>query len=159
MFQVDVFKREKNIAPDMLNKVKNVLQKRSSVNQLMKRCESISSDIQYTVTSLVEGDETEAAISHQPALLNPKMQLKSYQMIGLNWLSLMHQHGLNSVLADEMGLGKTVQAIAFLAHMMETDEPQDLSLIVVPSSTLGESLCSIYVCISIILMLWLLEYQ
>lgn len=73
------------------------------------------------------------------------MKLKNYQMIGLNWLSLMHQQELNGVLADEMGLGKTVQAIAFLAHIMETVDPSELSLIVVPSSTLGKSLLN-YCC-------------
>lgn len=68
------------------------------------------------------------------------MQLKSYQLIGLNWLVLMHQQGLNGVLADEMGLGKTVQAISFLAYIKETEDPETFSLIVVPSSTLGKFL-------------------
>uniref|UniRef100_A0A6A7FRK7 SWI/SNF-related matrix-associated actin-dependent regulator of chromatin subfamily A containing DEAD/H box 1 homolog n=1 Tax=Hirondellea gigas TaxID=1518452 RepID=A0A6A7FRK7_9CRUS len=133
---VEVFRREKHIVPDMLNGVKNVLQKRNVVNQLMKRCQYISADIQNTVTCLMGGKETDAAITKQPALLNKQMQLKGYQMVGLNWLSLMKQHGLNGVLADEMGLGKTIQAIAYLAHIEETEQPQDLSLIVVPSSTL-----------------------
>ena len=133
---VNFMKSEKHVAPDLLNNVKNVLQKRSVVNQLMKRCESISADIQNTVSGLVDGDMSESAIETQPAILNPEMKLKSYQMIGLNWLSLMHQHGLNGVLADEMGLGKTVQAISFLAHIAETIKPEELSLIVVPSSTL-----------------------
>ncbi|KAF2354949.1 SNF2-related N-terminal domain [Trinorchestia longiramus] len=133
---VDVFKKEKYIAPDLLNNVKNALQKRNTVLQLMKRCEHISSRIHETVTSLLNGEQMDAAISQQPKLLNPEMQLKGYQMIGLNWLSLMLQFELNGVLADEMGLGKTVQAIAFLAHVRETVQPEDLSLIVVPSSTL-----------------------
>ncbi len=42
-----------------------------------------------------------------------------YQMIGLNWLVLMHKQSLNGILADEMGLGKTIQTIAFLAHLKE----------------------------------------
>ena len=65
------------------------------------------------------------------------MQLKGYQLIGLNWLVLMHEQGLNGVLADEMGLGKTVQAIAFLAYIKEAEDPERPTLIVVPSSTLG----------------------
>lgn len=68
-----------------------------------------------------------------------RLQLKGYQLIGLNWLVLMHEQGLNGVLADEMGLGKTVQAISFLAHVKEVEDPEKQSLIVVPSSTLGES--------------------
>ena len=37
-------------------------------------------------------------------------ELMPFQLVGLNWLLLLHRHGNNGVLADEMGLGKTVQA-------------------------------------------------
>jgi len=30
------------------------------------------------------------------------MSLKDYQLVGLNWLCLMHKQNLNSILADEM---------------------------------------------------------
>ena len=30
------------------------------------------------------------------------MSLTPYQMVGLNWLLLMHSHGLNGILGDEM---------------------------------------------------------
>ena len=30
------------------------------------------------------------------------MQLKSYQLVGLNWLALLHSQNLNGILADEM---------------------------------------------------------
>jgi len=60
--------------------------------------------------------------------------LKSYQLIGLNWLAVLHKQDVNAVLADEMGLGKTVQSIAFLAHLFELGEGP--FLVVVPSSTL-----------------------
>ena len=63
------------------------------------------------------------------------MKLSGYQVIGLNWLVLMHKQGLNGVLADEMGLGKTIQAISFLAYLLEAGH-QGPHLIVVPSSTL-----------------------
>ena len=46
-------------------------------------------------------------------------KMKGYQMIGLNWLVLMHKQSLNGILADEMGLGKTIQAISFIAHLKE----------------------------------------
>ncbi|KAI0743919.1 SNF2 family N-terminal domain-containing protein [Daedaleopsis nitida] len=71
----------------------------------------------------------------QPSLLVPGVTLKEYQMIGINWLSLLYQKRLSCILADEMGLGKTVQVISFFAHLKERgrDGPH---LIVVPSSTL-----------------------
>lgn len=35
--------------------------------------------------------------------------------MGVNWMCLLREVGVNGVLADEMGLGKTVQTIAFFA--------------------------------------------
>ena len=41
--------------------------------------------------------------------------VKSYQVIGINFLLLMVREGVQgSILADEMGLGKTAQTILFL---------------------------------------------
>ena len=55
--------------------------------------------------------------------------MKGYQMVGLNWLVLMHKQSLNGILADEMGLGKTIQAISFIAHLKELgDEGKNLKL-------------------------------
>ncbi|EIW63409.1 uncharacterized protein TRAVEDRAFT_161700 [Trametes versicolor FP-101664 SS1] len=71
----------------------------------------------------------------QSALLKPSVKLKEYQMIGVNWLSLLYQKGLSCILADEMGLGKTVQVISFFAHLKERGR-EGPHLIVVPSSTL-----------------------
>lgn len=68
-------------------------------------------------------------------ICSKSLSLKPYQLIGLNWLCLMHKEKLNAILADEMGLGKTCQTIAFLAHLLESS-PRMLNLIVVPPSTL-----------------------
>ncbi|KAF6729732.1 SWI/SNF-related matrix-associated actin-dependent regulator of chromatin subfamily A containing DEAD/H box 1 [Oryzias melastigma] len=67
--------------------------------------------------------------------LMSKSKLKPYQLIGLKWLLLLHEHELSAILADEMGLGKTIQAIAFLAKLFENGI-EGPHLIVVPSSTL-----------------------
>lgn len=41
--------------------------------------------------------------------------IKSYQLIGINFLLLLARQGVEgSILADEMGLGKTAQTICFL---------------------------------------------
>ncbi|GME86716.1 unnamed protein product [[Candida] boidinii] len=71
----------------------------------------------------------------KPALLSKEIELKSYQQVGINWLSLLYRKNLSCILADEMGLGKTAQVIAFLAHLKEYQN-QGPHLIVVPSSTL-----------------------
>uniref|UniRef100_A0A3Q0SPL9 DNA helicase n=1 Tax=Amphilophus citrinellus TaxID=61819 RepID=A0A3Q0SPL9_AMPCI len=63
-------------------------------------------------------------------------QLKPYQLIGLKWLLLLHEHKLSGILADEMGLGKTIQAIAFLAQLYQNGI-EGPHLITVPASTLN----------------------
>lgn len=57
--------------------------------------------------------------SHIQASPNITRPLKDYQVIGLNWLRLLHLESLNGILADEMGLGKTIQTIAFLSWLKE----------------------------------------
>lgn len=44
--------------------------------------------------------------------------IKSYQLIGINFLLLLAREGVEgSILADEMGLGKTAQTICFLGKL------------------------------------------
>ncbi|THG99947.1 hypothetical protein EW026_g2522 [Hermanssonia centrifuga] len=74
-------------------------------------------------------------ISAQPASLSPDLQLKEYQMLGINWLNLLYKEKYSCILADEMGLGKTVQVISFLAHLKDQGS-KGPHLVVVPSSTL-----------------------
>ncbi|KAL6305056.1 SNF2 family N-terminal domain-containing protein [Sparassis latifolia] len=74
-------------------------------------------------------------LTSQPSLLSDHLQLKEYQMVGVNWLNLLYRKKLSCILADEMGLGKTVQVISFLAHLKEQGR-KGPHLIVVPSSTL-----------------------
>uniref|UniRef100_A0A8B9HE05 DNA helicase n=1 Tax=Astyanax mexicanus TaxID=7994 RepID=A0A8B9HE05_ASTMX len=66
---------------------------------------------------------------------NSGFKLQQYQLIGLKWLILLHQHNLSGILADEMGLGKTIQAISFLAYLLQKGN-KGPHLITVPSSTL-----------------------
>ncbi|KAG8863277.1 hypothetical protein FRB96_008768 [Tulasnella sp. 330] len=76
-------------------------------------------------------------IRSQPALISPSVQLKDYQMLGINWLNLLWSRENSAILADEMGLGKTIQVIAFLSHLKETYPNKSYRhLIIVPPSTL-----------------------
>eukprot|EP00897_Mesotaenium_endlicherianum_P008187 jgi/Mesen1/7397/ME000388S06610 len=68
---------------------------------------------------------------------NGDMMLKPYQLVGVNFLLLLHRRGVGgAILADEMGLGKTAQAIAFLATLAHLDDNQGPHLVVVPASLL-----------------------
>ncbi|KAF8070494.1 SNF2 family N-terminal domain-containing protein [Lyophyllum atratum] len=71
----------------------------------------------------------------QPSLLAKTVELKEYQLLGVNWLHLLYRSKLSCILADEMGLGKTIQVISFLAYLKEKGN-KGPHLIVVPSSTL-----------------------
>lgn len=57
-------------------------------------------------------------IKNQPSLLEGGI-LKSYQIVGLEWLVSLYNNKLNGVLADEMGLGKTIQTISLFCYLME----------------------------------------
>lgn len=40
----------------------------------------------------------------QPSLLSEGIQLKEYQLLGVNWLNLLYRSKLSCILADEMGM-------------------------------------------------------
>lgn len=42
-------------------------------------------------------------LSSQPALLAEDVQLKEYQLLGVNWLNLLYRSKFSCILADEMG--------------------------------------------------------
>ncbi|KAI1151038.1 SNF2 family N-terminal domain-containing protein [Nemania diffusa] len=59
-------------------------------------------------------------ISEKPRLMADEITLKSYQLLGLNWMNLLHSKGFSGILADDMGLGKTCQVISIIAHLVGT---------------------------------------
>lgn len=63
------------------------------------------------------------------------VQLKDYQLVGLNWLNLLWTKRISCILADEMGLGKTCQVISFFAYL-QLQETDGVHLVIVPPSTL-----------------------
>ncbi|KAK6541141.1 hypothetical protein TWF694_008513 [Orbilia ellipsospora] len=74
-------------------------------------------------------------MNEQPKLMAENMQLKPYQILGVQWLKLLYDQGLGCILADEMGLGKTCQVIAFFALLLEHGIPGP-HIVVVPPSTI-----------------------
>ncbi|KAF7002982.1 hypothetical protein CFC21_018374 [Triticum aestivum] len=63
--------------------------------------------------------------------------LKPYQLVGVNFLLLLHQKGIGgAILADEMGLGKTVQAVTYLNLLQHLYDDPGPHLIVCPASVL-----------------------
>ncbi|MEA5619253.1 DEAD/DEAH box helicase [Cronbergia sp. UHCC 0137] len=64
-------------------------------------------------------------------------QLRPYQERGAAWLAFLERWGLGACLADDMGLGKTVELIAFLLHLQEDNLLEKPTLLVCPTSVLG----------------------
>ncbi|PVI03724.1 hypothetical protein DM02DRAFT_225525 [Periconia macrospinosa] len=71
----------------------------------------------------------------KPSIMNKDIELKDYQVVGLNWLNLLWNNEISGILADDMGLGKTCQVISLISHLKQTSQ-EGPHLIVVPGSTL-----------------------
>jgi superfamily II DNA or RNA helicase len=68
---------------------------------------------------------------------NVNAVLRHYQQDGLAWMDFMRRARLGGVLADDMGLGKTLQALALLQGELDAGRLDRPSLVVVPTSLLG----------------------
>lgn len=64
------------------------------------------------------------------------LELRDYQLDGLNWMAHSWCKGNSCILADEMGLGKTIQTISFLNYLFNEHQLYGPFLLVVPLSTL-----------------------
>lgn len=110
------------------------------------RVDGLRGELEMTEVHLKDEDEEEEGavgrrsrssyFKKKPSLLAESLELKPYQQVGINWLSLLYLHELLCILADEMGLGKTCQVISFFAHLKEIDSNSGPNLVIVPSSTL-----------------------
>ncbi|XP_041794061.1 chromodomain-helicase-DNA-binding protein 2 isoform X2 [Chelmon rostratus] len=77
------------------------------------------------------------ALKKQPSYIGDEnLQLRDYQLDGLNWLAHSWCRCNSVILADEMGLGKTIQTISFLSYLFHQHQLYGPFLLVVPLSTL-----------------------
>ncbi|KAL3867259.1 hypothetical protein ACJMK2_044474 [Sinanodonta woodiana] len=78
-----------------------------------------------------------APMKNQPKFIGGPdyLQLRDYQLDGVNWLMHSWAKENSSILADEMGLGKTIQTIGFLSILYNTYQLYGPFLLVVPLST------------------------
>jgi SNF2 family DNA or RNA helicase len=63
--------------------------------------------------------------------------LRDYQRRGVSWLQYLENLGLNPCLADDMGLGKTMEVIAHLLKEREEAGSVPPTLVIAPTSVLG----------------------
>uniref|UniRef100_A0A3P9K4I3 Chromodomain helicase DNA binding protein 2 n=1 Tax=Oryzias latipes TaxID=8090 RepID=A0A3P9K4I3_ORYLA len=77
------------------------------------------------------------ALKKQPTYIGDEnLELRDYQLDGLNWLAHSWCRCNSVILADEMGLGKTIQTISFLSYLFHQHQLYGPFLLVVPLSTL-----------------------
>ncbi|MGB6301928.1 MAG: DEAD/DEAH box helicase, partial [Rivularia sp. (in: cyanobacteria)] len=92
-----------------------------------------SGALQELINNLTDNQDLELV----PTPENFHGELRSYQKRGMSWLAFLERWGLGACLADDMGLGKTVQFIAFLLHLQEESALEKPTLLVCPTSVLG----------------------
>ncbi|MFT5469402.1 MAG: SNF2 family DNA or RNA helicase [Verrucomicrobiales bacterium] len=66
-----------------------------------------------------------------------RAELRDYQREGLSWIQFVRSIRLGGILADDMGLGKTIQTIAAILTEHQQGRRGRPSLIVAPTSVLG----------------------
>ena len=93
-----------------------------------------SGALQELINALTSGSQSVEAIATPTTF---KGELRPYQARGAGWLAFLERWGLGACLADDMGLGKTIQTIAFLLHLQEQAALQQPTLLVCPTSVLG----------------------
>ncbi len=70
-----------------------------------------------------------------PSLAHTKLNLREYQMTGVQWMWWLYENKLHGLLADEMGLGKTHQAMGLMSAI-QTRDPQAKFLVLSPTTVL-----------------------
>jgi len=70
---------------------------------------------------------------------SPKLDatLRDYQQFGLDWIHFLYSFKFGGILADDMGLGKTIQTLSFLQLLKERGELTKPTLIIMPTSLIG----------------------
>ncbi|KIO25317.1 hypothetical protein M407DRAFT_210695 [Tulasnella calospora MUT 4182] len=133
--------RKKGIGYKVFETYMSVMEGYSSLDDLLAECEELGRGISKVVSKWAGAESLSAAASKAPSAVpsrtGPDVQLKDYQLLGVNWLNLLWTRRMSCILADEMGLGKTIQVIALLAHIKEAHpDAAYRHLVVVPPSTL-----------------------
>ena len=129
---IDLLEREESTEATLLE----AMRRASDSAEAETGLEVLGLDAEGWVAALLQGpDHEQLTLLDQPEDFNGT--LRPYQCTGLSWLAFLDRFGLGGCLADDMGLGKTVQLIALLQHERTIDEKVGPTLLVVPTSVVG----------------------
>ncbi|MBV9389166.1 MAG: DEAD/DEAH box helicase, partial [Chroococcidiopsidaceae cyanobacterium CP_BM_ER_R8_30] len=105
--------------------------------QVIEKLPVVSFEASGVLEELMSTLSSNSSIALLPTPLSFQGQLRPYQLRGASWLSFLESWGLGACLADDMGLGKTIEFIAFLLHLKEQEKLMYPTLLVCPTSVLG----------------------
>ncbi len=105
--------------------------------QIIEKLPVVTFEASGTLQELINTLSNNQAIAPLSAPASFTGQLRPYQERGVAWLAFLERWGLGACLADDMGLGKTIEFIAFLLHLKEQEALEKPTLLVCPTSVLG----------------------
>ncbi|MBD2627434.1 DEAD/DEAH box helicase [Trichormus variabilis] len=105
--------------------------------QVIEKLPVVSFEASGALQELIGALTNNQAIAPLPTPASFRGQLRPYQERGAAWLAFLERWGLGACLADDMGLGKTIQFIAFLLHLQEENALENPTLLVCPTSVMG----------------------
>ncbi|MEA5582581.1 DEAD/DEAH box helicase [Nodularia harveyana UHCC-0300] len=122
---------------EMALSLEDALRLSSGDTQAIEKLPVVSFEASGNLQELIGALTNNQTITPLPIPANFKGKLRPYQERGAAWLAFLQRWGLGACLADDMGLGKTIQLIAFLLHLKEQDALENPTLLVCPTSILG----------------------
>jgi SNF2 family DNA or RNA helicase len=117
--------------------LEDALRLSSGDTQVIEKLPVVSFEASGALQELIGALANNQALAPLPTPQGFQGQLRPYQERGAAWLAFLERWGLGACLADDMGLGKTIQFIAFLLHLKEQDALESPTLLVCPTSVLG----------------------
>jgi SNF2 family DNA or RNA helicase len=105
--------------------------------QTIEKLPVVSFEASGALQELISALTNNKAVEPLPTPASFQGKLRPYQERGMAWLAFLERWGLGACLADDMGLGKTVEFIAFLLHLKEQETLEKTTLLVCPTSVLG----------------------
>lgn len=105
--------------------------------QTIEKLPVVSFEASGALQELISALTNNKAVEPLPIPTSFQGKLRPYQERGMAWLAFLERWGLGACLADDMGLGKTVEFIAFLLHLKEQETLEKPTLLVCPTSVLG----------------------
>lgn len=91
----------KLLSMDMLNSAQEYLNQRNNMDRIMKKCKKL---VQKLEAAVAKGDK----VVKQPSILNHDFKLADYQLVGLNWLAIIHSQRMNGILGNFVNINSII---------------------------------------------------